>query len=48
MEALSLGVGLLDSRADLRGVLVLRKYAQKSVRRMARVRIVRRWSLPLT
>ena len=32
MEALSLGGGLLDSRADLRGVLVLRKYSQKSVR----------------
>ncbi|MBN2630416.1 MAG: polysaccharide export protein [Rhodobacteraceae bacterium] len=32
MEALSLGGGLLDSRADIRAVLVLRKYAPSLVR----------------
>lgn len=32
MEALSLGGGLLDSRADIRALLVLRTYPQKAVR----------------
>ena len=32
MEALSMGGGLLDSRADLRAVLVLRKYPARAVR----------------
>lgn len=33
IEALSLGGGLLDSRANLRGVLVLRKYSPKALRK---------------
>lgn len=33
IEALSLGGGLLDSRADIRAVLVMRQYPQKAVRK---------------